>query len=107
MIAVAHWVLIGAAALGLWAGSLYLWPFGPCGRCKGTGVRRGSNARRFGPCPRCGGTRRVQRFGSRTVHRIAWTVRGELLRSLQRRRDRKTEERTAHPRDLADRDKDH
>lgn len=106
MIAAAHWVLIIGGVLLAWAGSLYAWPFGPCGRCKGTGVNRGSNARRFGTCRRCGGTRRVQRRGSRTVHRIAWTVRGEVLRGLERRRDRKTEERTTHPRRLADQDKD-
>jgi len=39
------------------------------------------------------------------VHRLAWTVRGEVLRELQRRRDRKTAERTAHPRDIADKEK--
>jgi hypothetical protein len=96
--------LIAVVALAVWAGSLYVWPFGPCGRCNGTGLNRGSNARRFGTCRRCGGTRRVQRRGSRTVHRIAWAIRGETLRALQRRRDRKLAERTAHPRNLADKD---
>ena len=101
----AHLALLAAAALGLWAGSLYAWPFGPCGRCKGTGVNRGSSKRRFGTCPRCGGQRRVQRRGSRTVHRIAWTIRGEAMRALQRRRDKKTAERTEHPRQRAQRDR--
>lgn len=97
-------ILAGAAILLTWAGSLYAWPFGPCPRCRGTGVNRGSTSRRFGTCRRCGGTRRVQRRGSRTVHRIAWTVRGELLRELERRRDRRAAERSAHPRNLADKD---
>jgi hypothetical protein len=99
---VAHWVLIIAAALALWAGSLYAWPFGPCPRCKGSGVNRGSNKRRFGECPRCRGRRRVQRRGSRTVHRIAWTIRGEAARARQRRRDRKAEQKAEHPRRLMD-----
>lgn len=100
----AHLILIGAVALLIWAGSWYAWPFTQCPRCKGTGLNRGSNSRRFGTCRRCGGTRRVQRFGSRTVHRIAWTIRGELLRSLERRRARRAADRTEHPRKLADRD---
>jgi hypothetical protein len=104
MIALAHWVVIGGVALLIWAGSLYAWPFGPCGRCNGTGRNRGSNARRFGTCRRCDGRGRVQRVGSRTVHRLAWTIRGEVLRELDRRRDRKAAERSAHPRNLADKD---
>jgi hypothetical protein len=35
--------------LAIWAGSLYLWPFGPCLRCKGSG--------------------RCQRIGAKTIHR--------------------------------------
>jgi len=50
--------LIIVAAVILWAGSLYLWPFAPCTRCKGSGRNAGSNR---------------QRFGSRAVHR---SVRG-------------------------------
>jgi hypothetical protein len=97
-------VLIGAIALGIWCASLYAWPFGPCGRCKGTGRNRGSNSRRFGTCRRCDGRGRVQRRGSRAVHRAAWTIRGEVLRELERRRDRKAADRSDHPRKLADRD---
>jgi hypothetical protein len=105
MIAVARDMLIAAAALGAWIGSLYAWPFGPCGRCKGTGRNRGSNARRFGTCRRCDGRGRVQRLGSRTVHRAAWRVRGEVLRELERRRDRKAADRSEHPRKLNSRDR--
>jgi hypothetical protein len=34
----------------IWAGSLYLWPFGPCLRCKGSGRNKGSTGRRYGEC---------------------------------------------------------
>jgi hypothetical protein len=67
--------LVAVGALACWAVSLYFWPFGPCGKCKGTGRNAGSNAKRFGNCGRCGGSGRRQRFGSRTVHRI---VRGSI-----------------------------
>ena len=73
-------------------GFLYLAPFGSCPRCKGTGhiktraaappglspckgrgdIRRG---RRRPVCPRCRGQRRIQRTGSRTVHRAARKIR--------------------------------
>jgi hypothetical protein len=67
----AHTTLIlGAVALGLgWLASLYLWPFRPCPRCSGSGRNTGSNNRRHGDCGKCGGTRRVQRLGSRAIHK--------------------------------------
>lgn len=104
MTAIAHLALIAAAAAALWCGSLYAWPFGPCPRCHGSGVNRGSNARRFGTCPRCRGQRRVQRRGSRTVHRVVWTIRGEAARARQARRDRKAADKAEHPRRLIDHD---
>ncbi len=67
-------VLLALAAVAAWAGWLYLFPFGPCPRCKGTGhIKRGP--RRRPVCPRCKGRRRVQRRGSRTIHRLARRVR--------------------------------
>jgi DnaJ-class molecular chaperone len=67
-------ILAVIAALALWAGSLYVHPFGRCGKCKGTGhVRR--SPRRRPVCPRCKGRRRVQRHGSRTVHRAIRKIR--------------------------------
>jgi DnaJ-class molecular chaperone len=67
-------ILLVIAALALWAGSLYLRPFGRCGKCDGTGnVPHGK--RRMKVCPRCKGRRRVQRAGSRTVHRLARRIR--------------------------------
>jgi DnaJ-class molecular chaperone len=70
----AHLVLAVLAALAIWVGSLYLRPFGRCPKCKGTGhIKRGP--RRRPVCPRCKGRRRVQRRGSRTVHRLARRIR--------------------------------
>jgi DnaJ-class molecular chaperone len=67
-------VLAVLTGLALWAGFLYVAPFGPCLRCRGTGhIRRGP--RRRPVCPRCKGRRRVQQHGSRTVHRLARKVR--------------------------------
>lgn len=104
MITAARDVLIAAALLTLWAGSLYRWPFRQCPRCRGTGRNHGSVTRRFGTCRRCDGHGRVQRRGSRTVHRLAWSVRGEVLRELERHRARQAADRSDHPRNLADRD---
>jgi DnaJ-class molecular chaperone len=70
----AQLVLAVLAALAVWPGSLYLRPSGRCPKCKGTGhIKRGP--RRRPVCPRCKGRRRVQRRGSRTVHRAARKIR--------------------------------
>lgn len=95
-------VALGGAALIGYAVSLYLWPWRPHGACNGTGRRKGSNARRSGPCKGCHGGQ-VQRFGSRTVHRLAWAIRGELGRRRARRLAARAADRSAHPRDIADR----
>ncbi len=69
-----HLVLAVFAILAARVGFLYLRPFGACPRCKGTGhIKRGP--RRRPVCPRCKGRRRVQRRGSRTVHRAARMIR--------------------------------
>ncbi len=49
-------------------------PFGRCPKCGGTGHVK-SGKRRVKVCPRCKGRRRVQRTGSRTVHRLARRIR--------------------------------
>ncbi len=67
-------ILAAIAAAAVWAGSLYLRPFGRCPRCYGRGhIKRGP--RRRPVCPRCKGLRRVQRLGSRTVHRAVRKIR--------------------------------
>jgi DnaJ-class molecular chaperone len=70
----AHLILAVLAILAARVGFLYLRPFGPCPKCKGTGhIKRGP--RRRPVCPRCKGRKRVQRPGSRTVHRAARKIR--------------------------------
>jgi hypothetical protein len=70
----AHLILAAILALAVWAGWLYLRPFGPCPKCKGTGhIKRGPRRRPVGP--RCTGLRRDQRRGSRTIHRLARRIR--------------------------------
>ena len=52
----AHLVLAVLAVLAARVGFLYLAPFGPCPKCKGTGhIKRGP--RRRPVCPRCKGRR--------------------------------------------------
>jgi hypothetical protein len=70
----ANLILAVIAALAVWLGSLYVHPFGRCGKCGGAGTIR-SGKRRVKVCPQCKGRRRVQRTGSRTVHRLARRVR--------------------------------
>jgi DnaJ-class molecular chaperone len=70
----AHLVLAVLAILATRVGFLYLRPFGRCPRCKGRGnIKRGPRRRPI--CPRCKGLRRVQRRGSRTIHRLARRIR--------------------------------
>jgi hypothetical protein len=69
-----HLVLAVLAILAARVGFLYLRPFGPCPKCKGTGhIKRGP--RRRPVCPRRKGRRRIQRRGSRTIHRAARKIR--------------------------------
>jgi hypothetical protein len=81
-------ILAAITTLALWLGSLYLRPFGRCHKCKGKGhIRRGP--RRVKVCPRCKGHRRVQRRGSRTVHRLAFRIRdGRQAAARYTRHDR-------------------
>lgn len=78
--------LLTVAALGCWVVSLYLWPFGPCAKCKGSGRNAGSTRKRFGECKRCNGSGRRQRLGSRTVHRTVLSVRSERTRERDRKK---------------------
>jgi hypothetical protein len=81
-------ILVAAAA---WIGSLYLRPFGRCPRCLGCGtVQRGK--RRIIVCPSCHGRKRAQRLGSRTVCRLARSVRAEVARTRAERAERASRE---------------
>jgi hypothetical protein len=62
--------LIGCAAVTLWVLSLLVHPFGRCWRCGGKGNLRNKRRGRAPKCPRCKGKRRIQRAGSKTVHRV-------------------------------------
>lgn len=64
-------ILLALLGAGAYAGSLYLWPFRPCMRCKGTGRNPGSNKKRFGQCRRCQGRGHLRRIGAKTIHRGA------------------------------------
>ena len=68
-------ILLVLAAVATWVGSLYVAPFGRCGKCQGAGHIIRSGRRRAKVCPRCKGRRRVQRRGSRTIHRAAFKIR--------------------------------
>jgi hypothetical protein len=81
--------LIITAMIAAWIVSLFLWPFGPCGSCRGTGRNAGSTRRRFGECKHCDGSGRRQRRGSKTVHRTVLSVRSERARERQRRKRRR------------------
>ena len=52
-------------ALGCW-----IWPFGACRRCHGTGKRRSPFGRAFGLCRRCGGDGRRLRVGRRILNSL-------------------------------------
>lgn len=69
--AVAETVLLVLIGAGLYAGSLYVWPFRPCLRCNGSGRNKGSSRKRFGECRRCKGSGRRRRIGAKTIHRGA------------------------------------
>lgn len=47
----------------------WLWPFGRCRACGGSGKSFGSNSRRWGTCGRCGGSGTRVRFGARKKDR--------------------------------------
>jgi len=48
--------------------SCWLWPFGACRRCHGSGKRRNPFGRSFGLCRRCGGDGRRLRVGRRVIN---------------------------------------
>jgi DnaJ-class molecular chaperone len=81
-------LFLAVIAAALWAGSLYVHPFGRCHKCKGKGhIRRGP--RRVKVCPRCKGLRRVQRRGSCTLHRLVFRIRdGRQAAAKYRQEDR-------------------
>jgi hypothetical protein len=87
---VADLILAAALALAVWAGWLYLAPFGRCPKCKGTGHIK-AGPRRRPVCPKCKGRKRVQRRGSRTVHRLVFKIRhGQQVAARYTREDNRS-----------------
>ena len=67
----AGWFLVSVVIAASNVISIYLWPFGPCLACKGTGRNQGSSKKRYGECRLCKGSGRRRRAGARLVHRGA------------------------------------
>jgi len=82
-----HLILLLLALSAARVGFLYLSPFGPCPKCKSRGnIQRG---KRRPVCLRCKGLRRIQRPGSRAIHRIVRRVRqGRQAAARYQREDR-------------------
>lgn len=62
------WLILTAAALILAIGyaiACWLWPYGFCRRCDGSGKRMSPSGRHFRLCRRCKGTARRLRIGRR------------------------------------------
>lgn len=74
---------LGLIIVGGWAGSLYLWPFAKCLRCKGTGRNPGSSGKRWGQCRRCRGASYRRRIGAKTIHRGAVSLQEKAARRKQ------------------------
>ena len=83
--------------LGCW-----LWPFGACRRCNGTGKRRSPFGRAFGLCRRCDGDGRRLRIGRRDHQRPARAARqGQPMKARTMARftaGRDATHRLVHPR---------
>ena len=48
----------------------WVWPFGACRKCHGSGKRRSPFGRAFGLCRRCGGDGRRLRVGRRVINSL-------------------------------------
>jgi hypothetical protein len=68
--------MIGALILALllvtlgYAFGCWLWPFGACRKCHGTGKRRSPFGKAFGLCRRCHGDGRRLRVGRRIINSL-------------------------------------
>lgn len=60
-------VVIAALIVGGWRIDVWLYPFAPCRRCKGSGMSRGSKRTAYGLCKH--GPRRVRFTGRRSADR--------------------------------------
>jgi hypothetical protein len=62
-------LIAAAVTVGYFIGC-WLYPFGNCRRCKGTGKRRSPISRAFGLCRRCDGTGRTLRIGRHILNAL-------------------------------------
>lgn len=63
--------IIAVVAAGGYALSCWLWPFGNCRRCHGSGRRHSLFSHRvFRDCPRCHGTGKRLRLGRRVLNHL-------------------------------------
>ncbi|MCO8276512.1 hypothetical protein M1L60_38640 [Actinoplanes sp. TRM 88003] len=65
-------VLIAAAVIATLCYGIgcWLWPFGACRKCDGSGKRRSPFGRAFGLCRRCHGDGRRLRIGRRILNNL-------------------------------------
>ncbi|GAB7041939.1 MULTISPECIES: hypothetical protein [Catenuloplanes] len=63
-------LLILAVVTGCYLFGCWLWPFGVCPRCHGTGKRRSPFGRAFGLCRGCDGDGRRLRIGRRVINAL-------------------------------------
>ena len=61
-------ILAAMIATLCYAFGCWIWPFGNCRKCHGSGKRRSPFGRSFGLCRRCGGDGRRLRIGRRTIN---------------------------------------
>lgn len=65
------WLLLAAIlAAPLYLAACWIWPFAPCGRCKGLGKSRAPFGRAFRHCPRCDGSGLRLRIGRHVLNRL-------------------------------------
>ncbi|RZU51911.1 hypothetical protein EV385_3747 [Krasilnikovia cinnamomea] len=63
-------LLVILAVTGCYLLGCWLWPFGACRRCRGTGKRRSPFGRAFRLCHRCDGTGRTLRIGRHILNTL-------------------------------------
>lgn len=90
-------ILLAIGIVAAYALSLFVWPWRPCPRCRGTRVNPGSNRRRYGMCTRCAGTGRTRRIGATAVHRFYWSALGDQLHARRWDKIARRHRNTGHP----------
>lgn len=63
--------LAGLALTAVYALECWLWPFGKCSRCQGSGRRDSPDGKHWGDCRRCKGKGRRIRVGRWVFNKLA------------------------------------